>query len=97
MAPATRAFTLVELLVVIAVIAILSAVLFPVFAGVKQASLKTTCVSHYKQLSIATGLYVSDYDDLYLPVNHQPVSNPKQRGQCGGISNGETVISLSGT
>jgi prepilin-type N-terminal cleavage/methylation domain-containing protein len=78
-APIKRAFTLVELLVVLAVIVILASILFPVFARAKSASLRATCVSNYRQLSVATGLYLADYDDYYMPVNHQPASEPNSR------------------
>ncbi|HEY0867440.1 MAG TPA: prepilin-type N-terminal cleavage/methylation domain-containing protein [Fimbriimonas sp.] len=79
MAPSKRAFTLLELLVVLAVVMILAGILFPVFAHAKQAGLRAACISNYKQLSAATGLYNSDYDDFYMPVNHQPASEPNSR------------------
>jgi prepilin-type N-terminal cleavage/methylation domain-containing protein len=60
-----RAFTLLELLVVIAIIAILAAILFPVFAQAKEAAKKTTCASNLKQMGIAMFLYQSDHDDAY--------------------------------
>lgn len=79
MARIQRAFTLIELLVVLAVISILAGILFPVFASVKHASLKATCISNYKQITMAAGLYVEDYDDRYMPVNHQPAAEPNSR------------------
>lgn len=66
------AFTLIELLIVIAVVAILSAILFPVFARVKSAARKTVCVSNFHQAQLAVGLYIGDYDDYFMPVNHRP-------------------------
>jgi type II secretory pathway pseudopilin PulG len=51
-------------LVVIAIISILAAILFPVFAQAKEAAKKTTCLSNLKQLGIGFFLYRSDYDDL---------------------------------
>lgn len=59
------AFTLVELLVVIAIIAILAALLFPVFSQAKEAAKKTSCLSNLKQLGTAFHLYVGDFDGLY--------------------------------
>ena len=46
------AFTLVELLVVISVIGILAAVLFPVFALARENARRTSCASNLKQLAL---------------------------------------------
>ncbi|OFX17600.1 MAG: hypothetical protein A2Z18_10270, partial [Armatimonadetes bacterium RBG_16_58_9] len=54
------AFTLVELLVVMAVIAILAAILFPAFVAAKEQSAATTCVGNLKQLSTAFRMYTDD-------------------------------------
>jgi prepilin-type N-terminal cleavage/methylation domain-containing protein len=58
-----RAFTLIELLVVIAIIAILAAILFPVFAQVKQSAYRATCLSNMRQIGLGMALYISDTDD----------------------------------
>jgi prepilin-type N-terminal cleavage/methylation domain-containing protein/prepilin-type processing-associated H-X9-DG protein len=57
------AFTLIELLVVIAIIAILAAILFPVFAQARDKARQATCVSNLKQIGVALGMYVQDYDE----------------------------------
>ncbi len=59
-----KAFTLIELVVVIAIIAILAAILFPVFAQAKLAAKKATAVSNVKQIGLSHMLYVGDYDDV---------------------------------
>ncbi len=61
-----RAFTLIELLVVIAIIAILAAILFPVFAQAKVAAKKTADLSNIKQLTTASMIYLTDYDDVFV-------------------------------
>jgi prepilin-type N-terminal cleavage/methylation domain-containing protein len=58
-----RGFTLIELLVVIAIIAILAAILFPVFAQAREKARQTSCLSNEKQYSLATLMYVQDYDE----------------------------------
>ncbi len=57
-----RAFTLVELLVVVAIVAILAAILFPVFAQAKEAAKKTACLSNERGIGTAAALYMNDND-----------------------------------
>jgi len=57
------AFTLIELLVVIAIISILAAILFPVFAKVREKAKQASCASNLKQLGAAMTMYTQDYDE----------------------------------
>jgi prepilin-type N-terminal cleavage/methylation domain-containing protein/prepilin-type processing-associated H-X9-DG protein len=59
----TSGFTLIELLVVIAIIAILAAILFPVFAQVRESARQTDCLSNLRQLGLALSMYTQDYDE----------------------------------
>jgi prepilin-type N-terminal cleavage/methylation domain-containing protein/prepilin-type processing-associated H-X9-DG protein len=54
------AFTLVELLVVLAVIAILAGLLLPAIARTKESGRSTGCISNLHQIGIALQLYVQD-------------------------------------
>jgi prepilin-type processing-associated H-X9-DG protein len=48
---------------VIAIIAILAAILFPVFAQAKEAAKKTACLSNMKQIGLGLQLYLTDNED----------------------------------
>jgi hypothetical protein len=51
--------------VVIAIIAILAAILFPVFAQAREKARSTTCISNLKQIGTASTMYVQDYDETF--------------------------------
>jgi prepilin-type N-terminal cleavage/methylation domain-containing protein/prepilin-type processing-associated H-X9-DG protein len=59
------AFTLVELLVVITIIAILASILFPVFAVAREKGRQATCLSNCRQIGMATLQYVQDSDERF--------------------------------
>lgn len=54
-------FTLIELLVVVGIVAVLAAMLFPMYAAAKAAGHTAKCLSNEKQLYGALMLYVQDY------------------------------------
>lgn len=60
------AFTLVELLVVTGIVAILTAMLFPVFASARKSVQMTSCLSNSRQLSMAALMYIADHDDTFF-------------------------------
>src|SRR2546426_2603741 len=59
------AFTLIELLTVIGIIAVLAALLFPVFATARGKAREITCVSNLRQIGLAIKMYSQDYDEVY--------------------------------
>lgn len=67
-----RGFTLVELLVVVAVIALLIGVLLPALAGARKSSQKVTSAANLRQLAIYKNLYAEDFEEWY-PMVYSPV------------------------
>lgn len=66
-----RAFTLVELLVVIAVIAVLIGVLLPALGGARRAAQSTACASNLRQAFLVCRMY-ADANDGVGPAIGQP-------------------------
>ncbi|BCM93846.1 hypothetical protein IAD21_05737 [Abditibacteriota bacterium] len=63
-----HAFTLIELLTVIAIIALLAAILFPVFSQAREKARGVSCVSNLRQMGMALVQYTQDYDG-HMPNN----------------------------
>jgi prepilin-type processing-associated H-X9-DG protein len=63
----SRAFTLMELVVVTGIICLLAAMLFPVFARAREKARSTECLSNQKQISLAVIQYTQDYDGTVPP------------------------------
>lgn len=58
-----HAFTLIELLTVIAIIAVLAGIIFPVFAQTREKGRQIACASNLRQLGMAILQYTQDYDE----------------------------------
>lgn len=72
-----RGFTLIELLVVISIIAVLAAIIFPVFASARESARRDACVSNLQQLGIAISMYKEEYDSTWpaAPALYAPAFN----------------------
>jgi len=59
-----RGFTLTEMLTVIAIMAILMALLFPVLSTSREKARQNACLTNLKQVGTALTAYAQDYDDV---------------------------------
>jgi prepilin-type N-terminal cleavage/methylation domain-containing protein/prepilin-type processing-associated H-X9-DG protein len=57
-----RAFTLVELLVVISIIALLIALLMPALSRARKLARTTQCLTHLRDIGFAATKYINDYN-----------------------------------
>ena len=77
------AFTLVEMLVVIAIIAILAGLLLPALAKAKEHGKRAKCMSNLHQIHTAVMMYVDENEDVMynvdgdIPNHGQWTSNPR--------------------
>ncbi len=62
-----QAYTLVELLTVIAIMVLLAAILLPALSRAKAKAEEVTCLNNLKQLQTCAKLYSLDHDGLLLP------------------------------
>jgi prepilin-type N-terminal cleavage/methylation domain-containing protein len=67
-----RAFTLIELLIVIAIIALLAALLLPALNSARGTARQSVCLSNQRQISLGMLSFASDNRDLLPGTNGQP-------------------------
>ncbi len=63
----SRAFSLVELIVVAAIICVLLAILLPALGHIREKSRSAACLSNLRQIGAALHLYASDNNDYTPP------------------------------
>lgn len=72
-------FTLLELLITIAIIAILASMLLPTLSKVKEKGLAIDCTSNLKQLSLSNLLYADDNRGFLVPLSIDAFGENKHR------------------
>lgn len=76
-------FTLVELLVVVAILALLAALLFPVLSKARERGRDAGCISNLAQIGKAMAPYAADHDDC-LPYGPGAVEKYQSVPAAGG-------------
>ncbi|EIP98528.1 prepilin-type N-terminal cleavage/methylation domain-containing protein [Opitutaceae bacterium TAV1] len=69
----TSAFTLIELLTVIAIIGILAAIIIPTVGKVRESGRAAHCTSNMRQISTALLLYASENKQQIMPVRNPTI------------------------
>src|SRR5947208_5217155 len=77
---APKAFTLVELLVVIGIIAILVSILLPTLSRVRRQANTLQCSSNMRQVATALIMYIQDNKGKHPPAGIPPITGIYQYG-----------------
>lgn len=70
--PSRAAFSLIELLVVISIIALLIAVLLPALGAAREAGRSTACLSNLRQVGVGGQAYLNEFRFTYPPTRLPP-------------------------
>ena len=91
-----RGFTVTELVVVIAIIVVLAAILFPVFANVRRNARKVQCLANLHMIGVAMGMYLRDHASYFpnwCPTHPDPGSAPTPKDAPGtGIKTWDMIL-----
>ncbi|MEQ8769309.1 MAG: type II secretion system protein [Phycisphaerales bacterium] len=85
---ARRAFTIIELMVVIAIVALLISILLPVLGQARHTARTLSCQATIRQLLVAHGGYFGDHDDWLAgsPSTSGWDAVGAQRGELGSVT-----------
>jgi prepilin-type N-terminal cleavage/methylation domain-containing protein len=80
-----KKFTLIELLIVVAIIGILLSILLPSLGRAREMTKRAVCLSNQRQMHIATAIYAKDNRNI-LPSSEPDSGSNRYLGQPGSIA-----------
>ena len=80
-----RAFTIIELLVVVAIIGLLTAIMLPSLRSVRTQARRTVCGTNLRQIGVAMAGYLGDNDDRFPHATFMPSSIRQSPGSPGPV------------
>lgn len=80
-----KSFTLIELLIVIAIIAILAAMLLPALNQAREKAKAISCVNNLKQLGAANIMYRDSFDDYFPATASVFIGTPNKSDNYGEL------------
>ena len=100
-----KGFTLIELMIVIAIIAILAAILIPNFLHARAESITAACEGNEKQIATAMeeysvdngGSYPTAFTGLTTPYLSTQITDPVAKGNAYSINNPASISAKDGS
>jgi len=87
-----RAFTLVELLVVVGIIAVLVGILLPSLGNARESARMTACLSNLRQIGILHNTYVNDYRGVIVPCDYGDAATPPDANGYKTLESWATIL-----
>lgn len=83
-----RGFTFIELVTTFAIIAILAAILFPVFAKAREKARQTACINNLLNVGVALRMYAADQWGYLPPTDNDltPLVNPRYLPEAASLT-----------
>ncbi len=92
-----RTFTLIELLIVIAIISILASMLLPALKNARETGLRSSCKNNMKQIFLACDAYAADNNGYVPGVTPYPPNPAASIGWAGTLVCNDYIKKPDGT